>query len=340
MCISYNNMNNNWMNLFQQGLGMLGINNTFGSFGSFGNFGSMSMNGSLFNYNVNYDAMAGMAVANAVLGVTGQAISSSRAEKQAEKQEYANNSKNLENIQNEIDDLKDIVKDDNKVEKEIDSKYDDNIEAAQNNHNNLKVKSEKLSGKIGEYGKQIGEIDKKLQATNPAPTEEEKTSLTSQKAALEEKKDDTQKKLDKINLTEAYQEIEDAKNAKAQAIKDKKAKINERIEKLEKEVEKLQKEVDSYDLDAANGTKLSRTSDREYEKLLDNDGNAMKNQRYSKADVKTAVNRFMQAVDDDKKMQAAKNLVEMFENCPDWTESLQKAAKVAQRYINDPKKKA
>ena len=73
MNFNYSTMNNNWMNLFQQGLGMLGINNTFGSFGSFGNVDSMSMNGSLFNYNVNYDAMAGMAFDNAVFGVDGQA---------------------------------------------------------------------------------------------------------------------------------------------------------------------------------------------------------------------------------------------------------------------------
>ena len=128
MYIGYNNMNNNWMYLFQQGLGMLGINNTFGSFGSFGNFGSMSMNGSLFNYN---DAMAGIAVANGVLGVAGQAYSTSRAEKQAEKQEYASNLKNLENMQNEIEDLKDIVKDDDKVAEEIDSKYNNNIDFVQ-----------------------------------------------------------------------------------------------------------------------------------------------------------------------------------------------------------------
>ena len=324
-------MNNNWMNLFQQGLGMFGINNSFGSygsFGSFGNFGSMSMNGSLFNYNVNYDAMAGMAVANAVLGVTGQAISSSRAEKQAEKQEYANNSKNLENIQNEIEDLKNIVSDDNKVAEEIDSKYDKNITNATTSlgnaekaYNTAKKSKEQLEAqKTGKTPEEIAKIDDQIKKLNL------------------ETKEETYNKLNGDADTEGSVKHYEAQKAKA--IKDKKAEINERIEKLEKEVEKLQKEVDSYDLDAANGTKLSRTSDKEYEKLLDNNGNAMKNQRYSKADVKTAVDRFMQAVDDDKKMQAAKNLVEMFENCPDWTESLQKAAKVAQRYINEHKKEA
>ena len=325
-------MNNNLMNLFQQGL-MLGINNTFGSFGS---FSPMSMNGSLFNYNVNYDAMAFFTATNAALGVGGQAISTSKAEKQKEKQGYETNSKNLENMQNEIEDLKDIVRDDNKVEKEIDSKYDDNIKAAERNHKNLKEKSEKLSGNIGNYKKQIGEIDNKLNATNPAPTEEEKTSLTSQKAALETRKKETQAMLDKINLTEAEAAIQAAKDAKAQAIEDKKSKIKDRIEKLKKDVKKLQAEVDSYDLDAANGNSYSRTSEKKYNALLGDDGLAPKGS-YTKANVKKAVDKFMQATDDTEKLKAAKNLVTMFNGCSDWNETLQKAAKVAQRYVNEHK---
>ena len=333
MCIGYNIRNNYWETLFQQGLKMLGINNTFNSYSS---FDPMSMNRSLFNYNVNYDAMAGMAVANAVLGVAGQAISSSRAEKQAEKQEYEMNSKNLENMQNEIEDLKDIVSDDNKVEKEIDSKYDKNIETANTNYKNLEAKYNKLSEEITGYDNDIKDIEKKMAETNPAPTEEEKKSLTDKKAALEKKKDDTQKMLDKIDLTEAYQEIEDAKNAKAKAIEDKKAEINERIKKLENNIEELQKEVDSYDLDAANGNSLSRTSDKKYEALLKN-GVAPKGS-YTKANVKTAVDRFMQALDGTpEKLQTAKNLVTMFNGCSDWNETLQKATKVAQRYINEHK---
>ena len=325
MCISYNNMNNNWMNLFQQGLGMLGINNTFGSFGS---FNPMSMNGSLFNYNVNYDAMAGMAVANAVLGVTGQAISSSRAEKQAEKQEYANNLKNLENMQNEIEDLKDIVRDDNKVAEEIDSKYEKNITNTLASRDNAKTALYNAK-----------ESEKQLEAKKEGKNPDEIAKIDEQIKKLNlETKEEAYNKLNGDADTEGSVKYYEAQKAKA--IEDKKAEIKDKIKQLEKDAEKLQKEVDSYDLDAANGNKLSRTSDKEYEKLLDNDGNAMKNQRYSKADVKTAVDRFMQAVDDDKKMQAAKNLVEMFENCPDWTESLQKAAKVAQRYINEHENEA
>lgn len=326
-------MNNNWMNLFQQGLRMLGINNTFGSFGS---FSPMSMNGSLFNYNVNYDAMAFFTATNAVLGVGGQAYSTSRAEKQAEKQEYANNSKNLENMQNEIKDLKDIVIDDNKVAEEIDSKYDNDIKTAGKNYEKLKAKSVRLSKEITGYDNDIKDIEKKLAETNPAPTEEEKKSLTSQKADLESKIKDTQKILDDINLTEAENAIQEAKDAKAQAIKAKKAEINERIKKLEKEVEKLQKEVDSYDLDAANGNSYSRTSEKKYNALLGDDGLAPKGS-YTKANVKTAVDKFMQATDDTEKLKAAKNLVTMFHGCSDWNETLQKAAQVAQRYVNKHK---
>lgn len=321
MCISYNNMNNNWKNLFQQGLGMLGINNTFGSFGS---FNPMSMNGSLFNYNVNYDAMAGMAVANAVLGVTGQAISSSRAEKQAEKQEYANNLKNLENMQNEIDDLKDIASDDNKVEKEIDSIYDKNINAATTSRDNAKKALDKAK-----------ESKKQLEAQKEGKTPEEIEKIDKQIKELNlDAKENTYNKLNGDADTEGSVKYLEAQKAKA--INDKKAEINERIEKLEKEVEKLQKEVDSYDLDAANGNSLSRTSDKKYEALLNN-GVAPKGS-YTKANVKTAVDRFMQALDGTpEKLQTAKNLVTMFNGCSNWNETLQKAAKVAQRYINEHK---
>lgn len=322
MCINYNIRNNYWETLFQQGLGMLGINNTFGTSGS---FNPMSMNGSLFNYNVNYDAMAGMAVANAVLGVTGQAISSSRAEKQAEKQEYANNQARLEQIEKEISDLN---KTDIAEEVETRSKTDSEVKSKQTALDNASTKLDSANKYI-----------KDNKSAYDAAKAKDGKELTNDEEKLI--KNYEKKVADKPELEEAKTTAETALNtAKSNLKTEIEEDIKNKINDLKAEKEKLQKEVDSYDLDAANGTKLSRTSDKEYEKLLDNDGNAMKNQRYSKADVKTAVDRFMQAVDDDKKMQAAKNLVEMFENCPDWTESLQKAAKVAQRYINEHKNKA
>lgn len=324
MCIGYNNMNNNWMNLFQQGLGMLGINNTFGSFGSFGNFGSMSMNGSLFNYNVNYDAMAGMAVANAVLGVAGQAISTSKAEKQKEKQGYETNSKNLENMQNEIKDLKDIASDDNKVEKEIDSKYGNNIKEAERSLSSARKAFDEANKSKGE-----------LEAQKAGKTPEEIAKIDDQIKKLNlDQKENTYYKLNGDADTEGSVKYLEAQKAKA--INDKKAEINDKIKKLENDVEKLQKEVDSYDLDAANGNSYSRTSEKKYNALLGDDGLAPKGS-YTKANVKTAVDKFMQATDDTEKLKAAKNLVTMFHGCSDWNETLQKAAKVAQRYVNKHK---
>lgn len=323
MCISYNNMNNNWMNLFQQGLGMLGINNTFGSFGSFGNFGSMSMNGSLFNYNVNYDAMAGIAVANAVLGVTGQAISSSRAEKQAEKQEYANNQARLEQIEKEISDLKKTD-----ITKEVDtrSKTDSEVKSKQTAFDtassNLQNAVDYIKNNDSAYKAAKGKAD-----AGTVLTSAEQKLITDYEAKV----------ADKQNLEEAKKAAETALNTAKSALKTKiENEIEDKINDLKAEKEKLQKEVDSYDLDAANGNSLSRTSDKKYEALLNN-GVAPKGS-YTKANVKTAVDRFMKALDGTpEKLQTAKNLVTMFNGCSDWNETLQKAAKVAQRYINEHK---
>lgn len=321
MCIGYNNMNNNWMNLFQQGLGMLGINNTFGSYSSFGNFGPMSMNGSLFNYNVNYDAMAGMAVANAVLGVTGQAISSSRAEKQAEKQEYTNNQARLEQIEKEISDLN---KTDIAEEVETRSKTDSEVKSKQ-------MALDNASTKLDSANKYIKDNESAYK-TAMNKKEDERTSNEKQLIIDYEKK-----KKDKTNLenakTTAKNELKEAKGALETKIKNE---IQDKINDLKAEKEKLQKEVDSYDLDAANGNSLSRTSDKKYNALLGEDGLAKKGS-YTKANVKTAVDKFMQATDDTEKLKAAKNLVTMFNGCSDWNETLQKAAKVAQRYLNEHK---
>ena len=319
MCISYNNMNNNWMNLFQQGLGMLGINNTFGSFGSFGNFGSMSMNGSLFNYNVNYDAMAGMAVANAVLGVGGQAISSSRAEKQAEKQEYANNQAQLEQIEKEISDLN---KTDIAEEVETRSKTDSEVKSKQTALDNASTKLDSADTYIKD--------NKSAYETAMNKKEDERTSAEQQLIKDYEAKIADKPKLEKAK-TDAETELNTAKSALETKIKNE---IKDKINDLKAEKEKLQKEVDSYDVDAANGNSLSRTSDKKYEALLKN-GVAPKGS-YTKANVKTAVDRFMQALDGTpEKLQTAKNLVTMFNGCSDWNETLQKAAKVAQRYVNE-----
>ena len=311
-------MNNNWMNLFQQGLGMLGMNNTLGSFGS---FGSMSMNGSLFNYNVNYDAMAGMAVANAVLGVSSQAISSSKAEKQADKQEHANNQARLEQIDKEISDLNktDITK-----EVETRSKTDSDVKSKQTALDNASTKLDSADKYIND----------KQSAYETAKNKKEDERTSDEKQLII---DYEAKVAEKPKLEQAKKAAETALNTAKSALETKiKDEIKNKIDDLKAEKEKLQKEVDSYDLDAANGTSLSRTSDKKYEALLNN-GVAPKGS-YTKANVKTAVDRFMQALDGTpEKLQTAKNLVTMFNGCSNWNETLQKAAKVAQRYVDEHK---
>lgn len=87
---------NGWQGLFQQGLGMLG-----GSSMGYGNYGSFGGGGIFTNCfgEPNYDAMAGYGVANALLGVAGQAIAANRKEKAPE----VNYTQELSKISKEIE---------------------------------------------------------------------------------------------------------------------------------------------------------------------------------------------------------------------------------------------
>ena len=320
MCIGYNLKNNYWETLFQQGLSMLGINNTFGSYSS---FDPMSMNESLFNYNVNYDAMAFCNVTNAVLGVTGQAIFSSRAEKQKEKQGYESNKAGLEQIDKEISDLK---KTDVAEEVETRSKTDSEVKSKQTAFNtadsNLQNAVNYIDNNKDAYTAAKGKANNGKDLTN-----DEKQLIIDYEAKVAAKP----------NLEQAKKDAETALNTAKSALETKiKDEINNKIDDLKAKKDKLQAEVDSYDLDAANGNSYSRTSEKKYNALLGDDGLAPKGS-YTKANVKTAVDKFMQATDDTEKLKAAKNLVTMFHGCSDWNETLQKAAKVAQRYVNKHK---
>ena len=224
MCISYNNMNNNWMNLFQQGLGMLGINNTFGSFGS---FNPMSMNGSLFNYNVNYDAMAGMAVANAVLGVTGQAISSSRAEKQAEKQEYKNSSARLKEIDNDIQ----------KQEKISDAKGEE-ISKQEGIIKNAKNELERLN----KHKKSEADIQNLKTAWDTEYKKDPNSPATANAKEAYDKAVSENKEIDK--KIKAEEDIKKEAESKIETLKKEKDAADSKIKDLKAEKEELQNEFD------------------------------------------------------------------------------------------------
>lgn len=311
MGYGFNTMNNGWMSTFQQGLSAFGVGtNSWGSLGTIG-------------YNVNYDSMAGYAVANSVFGVLSQAISTSQAEKQAEKVQYSNNARRIEQIDKQIKELENTDFND---EVETRSKTDSDVKAKQTAFDkasqSLTKNEEYLKNESGNYA---AALEREKAGT---ATEADKKLISEYKKAegntttLEQEKNKAQ--------TDLY----NAKKALRIKIENE---IKGEIADLKAEKAKLQEEVDNQDLDNADGNKLSRLSDEKYENLLGEDGLAKKNEKYSKAAVKTAVNRFMQATAPETKLKTAKNLVTMFEGCSDWNESLQKAANIAQRYINEHK---
>lgn len=302
-------MNNGWMGMLQQGLSSFGVGtNSWGSLGTIG-------------YNVNYDAMAGYAVANSVFGVLSQAVSSSQAEKQAEKVQYSNNARRIEQIDKQIKELENTDIND---EVETRSKTDSNVKAKQtalDTASQLLTKNEDYLKK--ESGNYAAALEREKAGT---ATEADKKLISEYKKAEGNTKTLGQEK------NKAQTDLDAAKEALETKIK---KEIKGKIADLKAEKAKLQEEVDNQDLDNADGNKLSRLSDEKYENLLGEDGLAKKNEKYSKAAVKTAVNRFMQATAPETKLKTAKNLVTMFEGCSDWNENLQKAANIAQRYINE-----
>lgn len=304
-------MNNGWMGMLQQGLSSFGVGtNSWGSLGTIG-------------YNVNYDAMAGYAVANSVFGVLSQAVSSSQAEKQAEKTQYSNNASRIEQIDKQIKELENTDIND---EVETRSKTDSNVKAKQtalDTASQLLTKNEEYLKK--ESGNYAAALEREKAGT---ATEADKKLISEYKKAEGNTKTLEQEK------NKAQTDLDAAKEALETKIK---KEIKGEIADLKAEKAKLQEEVDNQDLDNADGNKLSRLSDEKYENLLGEDGLAKKNEKYSKAAVKTAVNRFMQATAPETKLNTAKNLVTMFEGCSDWNENLQKAANIAQRYINEHK---
>lgn len=319
VAVNYNT-NNPWLDMFQQGLGMFGINTN--GYGSFGSMGIMGMNGSLFNYNVDYDAMAGFAVTNAVFGVANQAISTSRAEKQAEKNDYESSKNDIKNIDKRIADLNA-----EKSEPKIDAKYDKNIETAETSLKKLTDRQAVLNGN----GK--GSINELKDQLNAETDDAKKKTIEAKIQKLETELSDLNSK-----ISETEKDVQQAKAAKDKAIADRKIAIDKDIKDLENEKKELQAKVDAYDLDKANGNKLSRTSDKKFDTYLEN-GVAKNNVDYSRADAKTATDRFMKALDDSpEKLQAAKNLVTIHNNCSNWNMTTKRAAEIAQAYIDEHEK--
>lgn len=178
--INFNQNNTSWQNWAKQNFSsMLGsFGGTFGMNSSI--FGNMTPYGTMgfgFYNNVNYDAMAGMAVANSVFGVVGQAVSQSQSERQSDKATYAENKAQIENIDKQIADLN--AKD---PKNEIDAKYDTDIKNAETK----KASADKALTDAKAEKEQLG-----AQLKDPTKTEAEKASIQQQINALDS---DIQKK--------------------------------------------------------------------------------------------------------------------------------------------------
>lgn len=327
MTINFHNNNQmNWMNMLQQGINMFGGNNMFGMNGSLFNFnggfniGSTNMC-SIMGYGVNYDAMAGMAVANSVMGTISQAVSSSQAEKQNDRAIYNNNKNQIENIDSQIKALKAEY-----ANPKVDDKYNTDISSAQTALASANTDLQNAENKKTEL------VNKKKTAT----TDEEKTKIQEQIDEIEKEITEKDKKVKECKSKETA-----AEQAKADAIKNKQAEIQAKIDALEAQKAELQKEVDSVELDDADGSKLQRLSDEKYNASLNTDGTVRDDVKYTKKHARTAINHFMKAVNGtDDKLTAAKTLVAIYGRLDsnDKTDVLQNAANIAQRYIKEQEK--
>lgn len=312
MTINFHNNNqyNPWMQLAQQGLNMFGGTNMFSMNGSLYNFGGMGFGGMTGYNNVNYDAMAGWAVGNALLGVASQAIGSIKADRQNDNAVYADNKAQIESIDKQIVDLKaesaNLQKDPHFNTDVINANKA--FEDAEKKVSNLNAELNDLKGKTGEDISQT-DIDAKQKELDDAIVAEKKA------------------KTDKENAEKAKAKIDE---------------IEEKIKGLEAQRARLQAQVDDADLDKADGRRLQRLSDDDYAQCFNNDGSLKSSVTYTKKHARTAINHFMNAVDPDKKLKAAKNLVTMYNqylSSDDKTSLIRNAATIAQRYIDEHKQK-
>lgn len=310
MTINFHNNNqyNPWMQLAQQGLNMFGGTNMFSMNGSLYNFGGMGFGGITGYNNVNYDAMAGWAVGNALLGVASQAIGSIKADRQNDDAVYADNKAQIESIDKQIVDLKaerSNLENDNHFDDDV-IKTTDAYNSAVNNVKDLETKLRELESK----------------------TDRSETDIAAKRQELKKAQEAKEKaKTDKENAEKAKAKIDE---------------IEEKIKGLEAQRARLQAQVDDADLDKADGRRLQRLSDDDYAQCFNNDGSLKSSVTYTKKHVRTAINHFMNAVDPDKKLKAAKNLVTMYNqylSSDDKTSLIRNAATIAQRYIDEHKQK-
>ena len=295
--------NNPWQNLLNQGLCMLGGNSSAFRVGG-------NVSDSYFNQ------MAAYSVVNSVFSTINQAVSSNQSTRENKNVTYENNKNQIESIDKQIADLK-------KANPKVDAKYDTDIKAAESAHETLVQSQRSLKA-------EVSSLDTKIKAETDETT---KGKLQTQKS---EKETELKELEDQIKTAKA--KVDDANQAKTDAKEAKQAEIDEKIKALEAQKAELQADVDNYELDKADGRKLQRTSEDKYNAYLNNNGYVNENGSYTKRDLRTAVNRFMNGLSNSTdKYKAAKNVITIYNrlSSEDKTAILKQAAEIANKYVKE-----
>ena len=305
------NMNmygNSWTGLLQQGMGMFG-----GGFGGSGIF--MNCFGE-----VNYDAMAGYGVANALLGVAGQAINHTVSEKREKKAEYQENKAEIERITQDIED-----KTGEKAGLEAENKTKQSeITAADTAITNLKGQITQLNVDIEEKKKAYEEPNKQ----DPKPD-----NLADLKAAYDkavEKKEKLEAKItEQVKIKEEANKTIEENNRKINE-------LTEDITNLKKELNKLQAAVNEVDLDRADGKKFQRTKKEDFDAKWNDDGSMADNAEFTKGDMRYAIAGFRNATSDEDKKYWANKIATIYKNMnqSDITSDFKTARKIVDSYVD------
>lgn len=295
---------NGWQGLFQQGLGMLG-----GSSMGYGNYGSFGGSGIFTNCfgEPNYDAMAGYGVANALLGVAGQAIAANRKEKAPE----VNYTQELSKISKEIE-AKEI---DKAEQADIINTKTDEIKTATDTKTKLTGDLKTAESNLNAYKKELNDAT--------SLTEEQRNTIESKIAQAEK---DVKAIEEKIAAQDDI--INKATEAKRNA-ETKEAALQSEIDELKKKQAEYQKNLNTKTLDDADGNVLQRARKSCMDETYNEQNQA------SKADIRRAFNTFIKADNDDDKRTAAEKIKEMYGSNSKLADDFAKPYSIVEQWLKE-----
>lgn len=308
------NMNNGLMGLFQNGLS---------SFGGYSSFGVGGFNGSIFpmggNYftncygQVDYDAMAGFGVANALMSVATQAAYHCLSQRPAK----VDHQEEAKNVQDAIS-----KKEAKKVELANDK------QAADEKVSTASAEVKRLDGEIKTTEKNID----KLKAEYDAATKNNDTNKASE---LNTQIREANKKLEELQKEKTEQEgIVKENTEKSKEYAEQISELDNEIKQLKAELKEHQDAINDNLLNKADGLRLTRTSDEEYSKKVV-DGKLDDNTTYTKNDFQTAIRNFRNAVEPSDKKEKAQTLVDMYKrlSVEEQSSTFKKATEIAYEYL-------